>query len=85
MIARGVVGGQVEDHLEAQPMRLSHQIRHVLHGAVLGLDGAEVADGIGRADALAPSHADRVGRHQVEHIGAEGADLREAAPHVGQR
>ena len=70
MIAARVVRGDIQNHLQVQLVRVFHQRAEVADRSVFRFDCAEVADGVGRADALAVINADWVRRHKIENVDA---------------
>ena len=83
VVARGVVGGDVEEDLELEGVRAADEVEDFGLGAVFGLDGGEVARGVGRTDAFARVVSDRIRREEIHHIEAEAAEARQMLRQVG--
>ena len=84
VVARGVVGRDVEDYFQAQGVGFADDVEELGLGAVFGFDGREVAGGVGGADAFAAEAPDGVGREEVEDGEAEALEARELALEVGE-
>jgi len=84
VVAGGVVGGDVEDDLELEGVRATDQGEDFGLGAVFGLDGGEIARGVGRTNAFAREKPDGIGREEIDDVEAKAAQARQVLRQVGQ-
>ena len=76
----------VDDTLHSARVDLFYQRLEVLHRPEFQVDGAVIADGVGRAErALALDRTDRVNGHQPNDIRAQRLDLVEPFLHLFER
>ena len=85
VVAARVIRRDVENDPQMQLVRAANELGEFVLRSVFRVHAAEIADGVGRADALAAFDAHGIRRHQVQHIDAQFLDRRQVGRGVGQR